>query len=228
MVIAEDLLLLLTDDETGKFVVDGGRLDLALAGACVIELAMLSRVDVAGEGDAAKAGRLVVRDETPTGDAVLDGALEQCVRLHGAKPQNALGKIRKNLRPVVLDRLAAQGVVRRHETRLLWIFPVTRWPVIDSAHEREILDQLRAALLNGATPDSRTAALVGLLSAVDAAHKVIVAEDRKAVRKRAREIRESQWATDAVGKAVEAVESAVMVTIMAAAVTASAGGAAGT
>ncbi len=37
--MAEDLLLLLTDDATGKFAVSGATMDLALAGACVLQLA---------------------------------------------------------------------------------------------------------------------------------------------------------------------------------------------
>ena len=102
---------------------------------------------------------------------------------------------------------------------------MSRWPAVDSAHERRLIEQLAAVLLRGTVPEPRTAALAGLLSAVDAAHKVVDAPDKKAVRRRAKEIRESQWATDAVGKAIEAVESAVMVAIMAATVSAGAAGA---
>ena len=72
MLIAEDLLLLLTDDLTGKHVVGNPGLDLALAGANLVELAERGRVDVAGERDEVKTGRIVVRDPSPTGDAVLD------------------------------------------------------------------------------------------------------------------------------------------------------------
>lgn len=224
MLIAEDLLLLLTDDESGKFIVDGNRLDLALAGACVIDLARLGRIDVAGEGETVKAGRLAVRDETPTGDDVLDGVLRQRARLHGAKPQNVLGKIRKGLRPVVLDRLTGRGLLSRRQTRVLGIFPVTRWPAADPRHKQEKVDELRPILLENAEPNTHLAALVGLLSAVDAAHKVVAVNDRKAVKRRAKQIRESQWATDAVGKAVEAVESAVMIAVVAGGAVASGGG----
>ena len=225
MLLAEDLLVLLTDDESGKFVVDGSRLDLALAGACVIDLAMLGRIDVAGANDVVKAGRLVVRDEKSAGDALLDDVLKRCAERSGAKPANALGKLRKGLRGRLLGRLVERGILQRTDRHLLGIFPMSRWPAVDSAHERRLVEQLAAALLRGTVPEPRTAALAGLLSAVDAAHKVVDAPDKKAVRRRAKEIRESQWATDAVGKAIEAVESAVMVAIMAATVSAGAAGA---
>ena len=77
MLIAEDLLLLLTDDETGKPVVDTSKLDLALAGAVLVDLAELDRVDVAGPGEPVKEGRLYVRDTTPTGEPVLDETLSR-------------------------------------------------------------------------------------------------------------------------------------------------------
>ena len=62
MLIAEELLLLLTDDETGKSIVGNPGLDLGLAGANLLDLALRGKVDVAGEGEAVKRGRIVVRD----------------------------------------------------------------------------------------------------------------------------------------------------------------------
>ncbi len=223
MLIAEDLLLLLTDDQDGKFEVDGTALNLVLAGACVVELAMDGRVDVAGEGEQVKKGRLVVRDDTRVNDPLLDDVLARCADRAGAKPQDVLGKIGKDIREGVLDRLIERGILRREEGRVLGIFPITRWPAVDSEHEHEVLDRLEAALVNGEEPDRRTASLAALLSAVDAAHKVVPAPDRKAVKKRAKEIRESEWAADAVGKAIEAVQAAVVATVAAGAAAAGAG-----
>ena len=70
--LAEDLLLLLLDDESGRSVVDGTRRDYAVAGAVLVELARLGRVSPAEPGDDAKEGYAVVREGSPTGDPVLD------------------------------------------------------------------------------------------------------------------------------------------------------------
>jgi hypothetical protein len=51
MLLAEDLLLLLTDDDTGKLAASRSEVDLALGGALLVELALMDRVDVAGAGD---------------------------------------------------------------------------------------------------------------------------------------------------------------------------------
>jgi hypothetical protein len=44
-------LLLLYDDETGKPITWSPGLDYALAGAVLIELTLLGKVDIAGDGD---------------------------------------------------------------------------------------------------------------------------------------------------------------------------------
>jgi hypothetical protein len=66
MNLAEDVLLLLIDDVSGKPVVDTTRLNLALAGGVLLDLSALGQVDVSGPGEQVKAGRLVVRDTQPT------------------------------------------------------------------------------------------------------------------------------------------------------------------
>jgi Golgi phosphoprotein 3 (GPP34) len=223
MIIAEDLLLLLYADATGKAVVDRTKVDHALAGAVLIELAMAGRVDIAGENDVERKGRLVVRDRSPLGDDVLDDALRTIDDKEGRKPQDVLGKLAKRLRDRLLDRLADRGVLERREEKVLGLFPTTRWPAADAQREAEVRSQLDAALLLGKEPDPRTGALVAMLSAIDVLPKVVDAPDRKAVRQRAKQIAESAWAADAVRKAVESVQAATTAVIVSAAVAGSAG-----
>lgn len=226
MLIAEDLLLLLTDDDSGKFLVDGTALDLALSGAVLLELAERERLTVAGADEVVKRGRLKILSPLPTGDATLDEALGRCADRAGKKPERVLSAVGKGLRGDLLDRLSAAGILRAERGKVLGVFPTTRWPAADSAHEQLVCDRLRSVLVVGTTPDPRTAALAALLSAVDAPHKVLAATgdevDKKAVRKRAKEIREGAWAADAVGKAIEAVQSAIMASIIATTVATSA------
>ncbi|WP_206035927.1 GPP34 family phosphoprotein, partial [Prescottella equi] len=56
--IAEDLLLLLLDDESGDPLVDGTRLPRVLAGAVLLELALDGYVTPADQGEDVKRGRL--------------------------------------------------------------------------------------------------------------------------------------------------------------------------
>ncbi len=218
MLIAEDLLLLLYGDESGKPVLASTELDYALAGAVLLELAMLGRLDVASTGETVKSGRLVIRDPSPTGSAILDERLAMLAGKQGRRPKDVIARLAKNLRGQVLDQLAGRGILRRDRGKVLGLFPVTRWPADDARHEQEVRIALDSALRIGTQPDERTAALISLLHAVDAVPKVITdAPDKRALRRRAKQIAESEWAAAAVRSAVQAVQAAAMAAITAAA-----------
>lgn len=226
MLIAEDVLLLLVEDRTGRFVVDSTKLDNVLAGALLLELATMERVGFPPPGRGVKRGRMIVLDPTPPGDPVLDHALATIAASRPAKPENLIARLRNRLRSTLLERLSTAGAVHRSTRRVLGIVPLTTWPAADSGHKRELRAQLQDVLVAGATPDPRTAALVSLLAAVDAVHKVVDG-DKKAVRARAKEIAAGDWAgaavKEAVKKAVDAVNASLIVIVSAGA--ASGGGA---
>lgn len=217
MLLAEDLLLLLLDDSTGRPVTDGTRLDNAIAGAVLLELALQGRVDIAGTNQAkVKKGRLVCRDPSPTGDPVLDDALARLVDKDGKKPDSALGPLGKGLRTRLLNGLATRGILRRDKGRVLGIFPTTRWPAADSRHERALRSALHDVLVVGLTPDDRTGALISLLSAIDVLPKVVDAPNRRDLKRRGKEVAEGAWAADAVRRAVAAVNAATTAAVTAA------------
>ena len=90
VLIAEDLLLLLTDDQSGKLMVASNQADIALDGALMIELALEQRVDVAAEDGVVRKGRLLVMDASPTSDSLLDEALGRIAAKQGRKPKNVV------------------------------------------------------------------------------------------------------------------------------------------
>ena len=112
MLLAEDLLLLVTNDATGRLSVSGEPVDAGLGGANLVELTLLGQVDVSGDQDQGKRGRIIVRDPSPPGDDVLDAALRILVERQGRKPSAVIRPLGKNLRPALYQRLAARGVLR--------------------------------------------------------------------------------------------------------------------
>ena len=225
MLIAEDLLLLLYNDESGKPITGNPGLDYSLAGAVLIELTLLGRVDIAVAGEDVKEGRLKVLDTSSTGDAILDERLAMLAEKAGQKPKNLMGKLSKKLRDQVLARLAERGVLEADKGRVLGLFPVTRWPAKDAQHEREIRASLENVLKLGTQPDERTGALIALLSALDVVPKVVTdAVDRKALKRRAKEIAESDWAAAAVRRAVQDMQAAITASIVVASSSAAASG----
>lgn len=222
--IAEDLLLLLTDDATGRPQADSVKLPHALAGALLLELALAGKVDVAGDNARVKAGRLVVTDASPTGDEILDEALATIREREGKKPQAVLSKLHKGLRDKLYERLADRGILRREQDKILGLFPRTSWPAGDQAHEQRVRAAIAEAVVHGRQAEARTGALISLLSAIDAVTKVVDPNaygiGKRELKRRAKAVAEQTWASEAVRKAVEAVNSTMTAAVIGASVTA--------
>lgn len=220
MLIIEDYLLLALDDVTGKPVTDTSYLQEVAGGALLVELALRARVDLAGDGSAWRSGRVVVRDQSPTGRPLLDASLAVVKSREGSKPKGLVEALaRTKPANAALDGLVGRGLLRREEGRILGIFPTTRWPAADSRHEGEVRRTLTRVLLDGATPDERTGALVAILAATRQAGRVmsagaeLTAGDRREVDRRAKEIAEGSWAAGATRRYVEEITAATALAI---------------
>ncbi len=221
MLIAEDLLLLLTDDASGRLAVPAAQADAALGGANLIELALMNRVDVTGEGDAGKPRRIVVRDPSPAGDEVLDAALQKIIAHQGRKPASVIRPLGKDLRHQLYERLAAAGVIRAGQGRILGVIPAHRWPALDASHEEQVREWLAGALSGQGPVEPRTGALIALLHALKCEPKIIDPQrcglSRRELRARAGQIAAGDWAAEAVRKAIEEMIAAVVAATTAAA-----------
>lgn len=226
MLLAEDLLLLLTDDESGKRQADTTRLDLALAGAVLLDLVELGRLDISGAGEEVKEGRLVVRNAAATDHPVLDLALERVAGRRPQKPAHILGHLTKGLRSSVYESLQSRGLVDRRRKQVLGIFPSDHWPAVHSAHEEKVRRALHDVLVVGRTPDQREVLLTSLLQSIDALPKVlgVSGTDKRLVRSRGKELAEGEPAGEAVGQAVMAARAAVIAAVSAAVAASSSGG----
>lgn len=212
--IAEDLLLLLLDDDSGKPLADSTKLPRVLAGALVVELAMGGSLRITGPGEQTKKDHVVVAGAPPA-DVLLRRVFDLVASAsRPMKPQKVIEKSQKNLSKELIARLVAQGFVAENKAKVLGLFPTTTWPARETSHEKVLRDSLRGALVDGTTPSPHTAALISLISAVDLTHKVIVDADKKLLKQRAKQVAEGEWAGAAVRKAVSDVNAAVMAAVM--------------
>lgn len=199
--IAEDLLLLLLDDESGKVPMGvSDSIGPALGGAVLAELAILGAVTIGERESRWRAPKVRVTGPAPD-DRVLADALELIAEKARA-PQDLVERLGKGLVPKLGDRLADRGILERRENRLFGIIARTRWPAADKSHEQELLQNLESVLVQYATPDDRTGALVAVLAAIGRAHKVVPGLSAREVKKRAKEVAEGAWAAKAVRDAI--------------------------
>jgi Golgi phosphoprotein 3 GPP34 len=221
MLLAEDLLLLVTDDASGRLSAPAAQVDAGLGGANLMELTLMNKLGLSGERDTSGPGRIIVRDPAPTGDAVLDAALNIIIAHQGKKPSTLIRPLGKNLRQTLYERLACSGLLHAGKGRILGLFPARRWPARDSGHEAEVRQQLIQALVRQGTPDDRSAALIALLHALRCEHKIIDPGDyglsRRQLRSRAEQIAKGSWASEAVRRAIQEMTAAVVTAVSSAA-----------
>ena len=207
VLLAEDLLLLVTDDASGRLSAPADRVNAGLGGANLVELTLRNKVDLTGEQDPGRPGRIIVRDPSPPGDAILDTALETVTAYQGNRPSTVIGPLSKNLRRTLYERLAGHGVVRAENSRILGVFAVRRWPAHDGSREAEVRRLMTQALVQQVAPDTRTAALIALVHAVGCEDKIVDPRQhglsKRELRARAKKVAEGNWASAAVRKAIE-------------------------
>ncbi len=214
MLLAEDLLLLLTDDASGRLSVPAAQVDAGLGGANLLELTLMNKVDLSGEMDQVKPGRIIIRAPSPTGDAVLDAALEIIIAHQGKKPSAVITPLAKNLRRTLYERLAGRGLVRAEQGSILGVFQTRRWPAQDARHEEEVRGPMTRALVQQAEPDPRSAALIALVHALRCENKIVDPRpydlSRRQLRARAAEIAKGNWASQAVRTTIDEMIAAVV------------------
>lgn len=155
--LAEELLLLGYDDQTGKATGSRIGLDLGMAAAVLVDLALVGRIAF---GD----GSLVALDPTPTGDPIADEVLARVATDTPHTPAQWLQRLRHGLRTRVLADLVSRGVMRDEDETALGVIHLHRYPSADRAPELEVRARLAAALTADDKPDERTAALATLVA----------------------------------------------------------------
>ncbi|MFF3670909.1 GOLPH3/VPS74 family protein [Microtetraspora malaysiensis] len=210
MTIAEEILLLAYREDTGKPQIGSIELDAAVAGAVLAELAVNNRIDLDGKA-------VVAKDAAPLDDAELDAALARIAgETRRRKPEWWVGKLdSRKLRGRLLSRLAERGILSEEQTKVLGIFPSTRYPELDPAPERELRQRVQS-VFDGATPDERTGVLIAVLHAAKLDRKAFP----DAPRQRIKEIAEGEWAGAAVRTTIASIHAAVAAGAIAAAVAA--------
>ena len=204
--IAEDLLLLLLDDQSGK--PNTGHLDLALGGAVLVDLALDGLVEVASHGSLLGSAKLRRAPGAMAGDRILAGALAAVAENKPA--QKLVAKVGKGLLDPLAERQRRRGVLDRREEKVLGLVTRTRWPSRDPSRKEAIRRGLVVILVQGGRADARSAALIGLLLAVHRLHRTVSHPDASArsVKKRAKEVAEESWASPTIKDAVAVATAA--------------------
>lgn len=204
---AEEVVLLLLDDAQGVLVELPLSTDkVVIAGAVLMDLAIHDRIDTDLE-------RLTLADPSPTGDDILDDALEQIVEA-GEEAEithwvERIASRSQDYQHAAMNRLVARKILREENGRFLWIFQTRRYPIIDNREQREVRARLQQVLTTEEIPDPRDIVLICLIDACGLLDRVLTAEELQAVQPRLAQLRKM----DLIGQAVVRVLADIQASI---------------
>jgi len=145
LTLAEQILLLALDDESGKLrTLPDRSLDFALAGAIVADLTRADRVKV--END-----QLTILDSTPVDSKPEDFGLLDLQQSNAKSLANALTHLAaeaNGLRKRLIEQLVDKGVLKRENREVLWVFHYSRYPLADPSSENAVRQRLRKCIRN--------------------------------------------------------------------------------
>lgn len=206
--LAEQLVLLSYDDATGRPLAPINHIDCGVEGAVLLSLANAGRIAI-------HRGHLEIADRTPTGDPSQDAALIEIAEdakghapdwwiYHLASPHH---------RQRLLEKLVAKGVLERVDHKVMGVFHRPRYPEVDRATEKNLVDHLRDVLNRIAEPDQDSVSLLALIHTLLLDRHHFPEQNRDDMRHRISELTEGEWCGPALGKVIYAMNMAVMAAI---------------
>jgi len=216
--LSQDLILLALNPQTGRTRFSFyAALEYGLVGSLLLDLVLQGKLEIDNNNrviGAISALRNSAGTAGNTGDEFLDRHLNEV--LASSRPRTArfwITRWRRRYRwfqPIVLQNLVDLGVLERQEQRIFGLFPTQRYFLTDESIQREIVQQVRAAVLGGIGLDSRMAALISLMQASHLTDVVFRPEERPEARSRIKAIAEGELVGQAVSKAIFTIQAATL------------------
>ena len=184
---AEEILLLVLDEGRGELApgLSLRSLNLALAGAVLMDLALEDRIDTDLQ-------HLILVDSTPFGDDILDPGLaeiasEERPRDTGYWLERIAGR-GEQIREAAVARLIERGILKSEAHGLLSLVPSVsrsrRYPTADGRGVEEAKLRIMRVLFSDDFPEPRDIAMIALADACGVFRTILSSEERAQTRDR--------------------------------------------
>lgn len=183
LTLAEELLLIILDDSSGKFFASAKpfAIDIAIAASLIMELTLKGRIDTDSE-------KLFVISTAPTGNQILDDTLAEISAEKASLPTSAwitrIGKKGESLNQLIIQSLVDRGVLMSVEKRLLWVFKTRVYPPTSGIEEREVRARVMQLINSDEIPNPRDSLIVGLLQATSLMNHLLTPDELKRLKSR--------------------------------------------
>lgn len=136
--ILEKITLIALDDDTGKWVTDSMRLNYALAGGVLLQLAQKGKIKI-------EDNIITMVDSSKTDNYILNDAIDLINELNNSKAINVvykLARLTRKLKDGIVIDLIKKGILQQQEGKVMWLFSTTNYPMIDSTLENKVKAEL--------------------------------------------------------------------------------------
>lgn len=235
LTIPQSLFLLTLHPNTGK-IRNGSWLNIALGAGLLSELALAELIDIE---ERKYSDRVILKEERPGGRTIsedspaagADGSARREDPLIRTAIDKLAGRRRratvrswvhrfssiKQLRLRVAAPLVDRGFIRAEKHRVLGLFPVRRYPVLQQAPVEQLIRQVRAAITGDDQVEPRLAAMTGVAWATSLLSLHIDKRVLKRRKARVNELVEQTAAGTGARDAVRAAQAAIIASTTAAA-----------
>ena len=205
LTLAEDIILLLLDADTGKLAsIDLMTLNYAMAGAVLMDLALRNKIDNDLES-------LIVADSTPTGLQMLDTYLD---KISSENKENntrywltELSNYGEDIVDSALNMLVEKKILKTEEKKILWVIGTRVYPMIDDKEEKEVKRRIIDLLMSDEIPTPQDVVLVSLMDTCSLFTMILSSKEVEKLSSRIEQIRKLDLIGQEVTKVLERLRS---------------------
>lgn len=207
--LIEKFILLTLDKKKGKFLIDSLSLNYGIAGAILLEMSELNKISIANK-------KLLLSDVKLTHYKIIDA----CIKLiqNSKKPRNAkywinkIGNKSSVFKKTILIELNSKNIIKiDNRAYMLGLFNIKRYVLLDTKPIDEIKNTLKRIVLENEKADLENVLLLSLMNSCKLTRILFTNKnEHKAANKRIKELSHNIEISDAVGKTLKEIQTAVL------------------
>ena len=211
--IPEKFLLLAQHPTKGKFIISGLQLQYGIAGSVLLEMSVDKQIEIRN--------KVLVLNSTKGKSNPVIVDLELQIR-DAAKPRkirywiNKLARRYTKLKNYYLEELQRKRIIRIERKKFLGLIPYKKTYLVDSRLQRDLIRELKKAVLSRQEISNEQVVLLGLIEACKM-QKIFTTDPQelKRIKKALKEIIKDSPIAGSIDETIKQVQAAIFVTMIA-------------
>lgn len=209
--LVDDLVLLALDDNSGDFISDLHALAYGMAGAVIMELSIRNRIRLVE-------GYVRISERKYTGDKLLDEFMNKIIQsrkeLKLKEWVEIVGNEAEKIKYDTIDKLVDSGILEKKKDKILWIFPVNKYPAQNCDPENKLRRRLKDIVFNGAEAQHNDLMLMNLIQSCELGEEVYGKENVDKFKEKLKELSADNEITKAMSQSVKEINDALAASLM--------------